>query len=87
VTRLEHRIASLQRQEKDAAALASEGHKTFRLFESQFKAGQRSVIEVVNAYEKSIQRRMEHLDAKYDVMIAQLELARDLGLLASGADI
>jgi hypothetical protein len=30
---------------------------------------------------------MEHLDAKYDVMIAQLELARDLGLLASGADI
>lgn len=87
VTRLEHRIASLQRQEKDAAALADEGHKTFRLFESQFKAGQRSVIEVVNAYEKSIQRRMEHLNAKYDVMIAQLELARDLGLLASGADI
>ncbi|WP_245627147.1 TolC family protein [Cognatishimia activa] len=87
INRLEHRISSLKRQEMDAAALADEGHKTFRLFESQFKAGQRSVIEVVNAYEKSIRRRMEHLDAKYDVMIAQLELARDLGLLASGDQI
>lgn len=87
IARLEHQISSLQRQEKDASDLADEGHKTFRLFESQFKAGQRSVIEVVNAYEKSIQRRMEHLDAKYDVMIAQLELARDLGILAHGGDI
>ncbi|WP_421750031.1 TolC family protein [Cognatishimia sp.] len=87
INRIEHRIASLKRQEKDAAGLAAEGQKTFQLFESQFKAGQRSIIEVVGAYEKSINRRMEHLDAKYDVMIAQLELARDLGLLANGDDI
>ncbi len=85
--RLEHRIASLQRQEADAERLAGEGRDTLKLFEAQFKAGQRSVLEVMNVYEQTVQREMDQLDAKFDVIIAQLELARDLGLLADGDEI
>nr|WP_255723250.1 TolC family protein [Thalassobius sp. Cn5-15] len=86
-SRLEQRLVSLQRQEAETARLVREGRQTFSLFQSQFKAGQRSVLEVVNTYEQLTRREMERLDAKYDVILVQLELARDLGVLADGGEI
>lgn len=83
-SRLEQRIASQQRQQAEAQRLAQQGQETFRLFQAQFRAGQRSVLEVVNVYEQSVRRALEGVDAKYDVILAQLELARDMGLLADG---
>ncbi|GAA6179065.1 hypothetical protein NBRC116594_05030 [Shimia sp. NS0008-38b] len=85
--RLESNIQSLARQEKEANTLAREGRETYTLFEAQFRAGQRSVLEVVDVYEQSILRALDGVDAKYDKLIAQLELARDLGLLADGDKI
>lgn len=82
--RAELRIASLQRKEQDASRLAKESYDTYELFEAQFRAGQRSVLEVINIYEKAVEREMDQLDAKFDVLIAQLEMARDLGILADG---
>ncbi len=82
--RLESHIQSLERQEVEANSLAREGRETFKLFEAQFRAGQRSVLEVVDVYEQSVLRRLDGIDAKYDKILAQLELARDLGLLADG---
>jgi adhesin transport system outer membrane protein len=86
-SRLEQRLISLQRQEAETAKLVRESRQTFSLFQSQFKAGQRSVLEVVNIYEQLTRREMERLDAKYDVILVQLELARDLGVLADGGEI
>jgi len=86
-SRLEQRLVSLQRQERETAKLVRESRKTFSLFQSQFKAGQRSVLEVVNIYEQLTRREMERLDAKYEVILVQLELARDLGVLADGGAI
>jgi adhesin transport system outer membrane protein len=83
-SRLEQRIASQQRQQAEAQRLAQQGQETYRLFQAQFRAGQRSVLEVVNVYEQSVRRALEGVDAKYDVILAQLELARDMGLLADG---
>jgi len=85
--RLEQRLASYRRQEGEAAALADESRVTFTLFQRQFKAGQRSVMDVVSIYEEMVQREQAHVDAKYEVFLIQLELARDLGLLASGGSI
>ena len=82
--RLESNIASLARQEVEAKQLAQEGRDTDTLFEAQFRAGQRSVLEVVDVYEQSVLRALDGVDAKYDKLLAQLELARDLGLLADG---
>ncbi len=82
--RLESNIQSLSRQEAEAQNLAQEGRKTYKLFEAQFRAGQRSVLEVVDVYEQSVLRDLDRVDAKYDRLLAQLELARDLGLLADG---
>lgn len=86
-SRLKQRLISLQRQERETAKLVGESRQTFKLFQSQFKAGQRSVLEVVNIYEQLTRREMERLDAKYEVILVQLELARSLGVLADGGEI
>jgi adhesin transport system outer membrane protein len=78
------RLASYQRQEAEAAALAQTSRETYRLFQAQFKAGQRSVMDVVSIYEEVVRREQAHIDAKYEVVLIQLALARDMGLLADG---
>lgn len=83
-SRLRREIDSLARQESEANALARDGRETYKLFEAQFKAGQRSVLEVVDVYEQSTYRSLEGIDAKYDKILAQLKLARDMGILADG---
>ncbi|MCP3972228.1 MAG: TolC family protein [Rhodobacteraceae bacterium] len=84
VSRQEQRLASYRRQETEAADLARSSRETFRLFQAQFKAGQRSVMDVISVYEQLVQREQAHVDAKYEVILIQLEMARDLGLLADG---
>ncbi|KMW60312.1 Type I secretion system, outer membrane component LapE [Candidatus Rhodobacter oscarellae] len=85
--RQEQRLASFRRQETEAARLAQESRETFRLFQRQFQAGQRSVMDVVSIYETMVQREQAHVDAKYEVILIQLEMAKDLGLLAEGGSI
>jgi adhesin transport system outer membrane protein len=86
-TRQEQRLQSFQRQEAEAAALAEESRVTFRLFQRQFQAGTRSVMDVVSIYEEMVQREQAHVDAKYETILIQLEMARDQGLLADGGSI
>ena len=81
------RLASFQRQEAEASNLARSSRETFNLFEAQFEAGQRSVMDVISIYEQLVQREQAHVDAKYEVILTQLEMARDLGLLADGDKI
>ncbi|MEL7116649.1 MAG: TolC family protein, partial [Pseudomonadota bacterium] len=86
-SRQEQRLASFKRQEGEAAALAQESRVTFKLFQAQFKAGARSVMDVVSIYEEMVQREQAHVDAKYEVILIHLEMARDQGLLAEGEAI
>lgn len=84
VSRHQQRLASFNRQEQDAADLVRRSSETFNLFQAQFQAGQRSVMDVAAIYEELVNREQAHLDAKYEVILIQLEMARDLGLLADG---
>lgn len=83
-SRQTQRLASYRRQEVEAATLARTSRETYRLFQAQFDAGQRSVLDVVSIYEEWVQREQAHVDSKYEVVLIQLELARDLGILADG---
>jgi len=86
-SRQEQRLASYKRQETEAENLASESRVTFNLFQRQFKAGTRSVMDVVSIYEEMVQRDQTAVDAKYEVILIHLEMARDHGLLADGGSI
>ncbi|MGR3621281.1 TolC family protein [Pseudophaeobacter sp.] len=81
------RLASYQRQTLEAAALARTSRETYKLFKAQFEAGQRPVMDVVSIYEDLVKREQDHIDAKYEVVLIQLALARDMGLLADGDKI
>ncbi len=87
LSRLEQRLTSYQRQEEQSRGLVADSRKTFELFQQQFEAGHRSVMDVANIYEQLVTREQDHLDAKYEISLIQLELARELGVLANGADI
>ena len=81
------RLASFRRQAAEAERLAAEAQTTFELFRAQFKAGQRSVMEVVSVYEKLVERHEARIGANYEIVLTQLAMARDLGLLADGEKI
>lgn len=81
------RLASFQRQTLEAASLARTSRETYKLFKAQFEAGQRPVMDVVSIYEELVKREQDHIDAKYEVVLIQLALARDMGLLADGDKI
>lgn len=44
-------------------------------------------MDVAAIYEEMVQREQAHVDAKYEVILTQLEMARDQGLLAEGGAI
>ena len=81
------RLASFKRQAGETAELARASRDTYELFQAQFKAGQRPVMDVVAIYEELILREQAHVDAKYEVVLTQLALAGDMGLLANGDEI
>src|SRR6056297_2739493 len=82
--RLQNRLSALTRQVDEATALASRAKANLDLFQSQFKAGQRQVMDVVGVYETFAARQAATLDLKYERLETQLQIAEHLGVLAEG---
>ncbi|WP_177213181.1 TolC family protein [Celeribacter neptunius] len=85
--RLDSRLTALRRQERDAAGLVEQTRANYRIFQDQFEAGQKSVMDVLNVYEQMIREELNHIDLKYDIALTELEIARISGALADGASI
>jgi adhesin transport system outer membrane protein len=85
--RLEQKVSSSARQEADARGLAAQSAENLRLFERQFQAGKRRVLELVSMYETVIDQSRAQIDLKYDVPLTQLEIAKEMGVLVDGAKI
>ena len=85
--RLEARIEGLRRQSEEAARLSQQAKTNLDLFQRQYDAGQRQVMDVVGVYETYAQRRSLAIDHQYELSRARIELARHLGVLADGGDV
>lgn len=85
--RAESRLTALRRQERDAADLVQQTRANYRIFQDQFEAGQKSVMDVLNVYEQMIREELKHIDIKYEIALTELEIARDKGALAEGSAI
>lgn len=70
-----------------SAALASQGQANANLFRRQFEAGTRTVTEVVGVIETMARLDAEAITAKYAAARVEIEIARELGLLADGSAI
>jgi adhesin transport system outer membrane protein len=85
--RLETRLSALSRQVSEAEALAQQAKANLDLFQRQYDAGQRQVMDVVGVYETFAARQTARLDLKYELAETRLKIARERGLLADGSSM
>ncbi len=55
------------------------------LFTEQYRAGRRSLLELVGQFESLARARRELATIKYQVAVARLDIARERGVLVDGA--
>ncbi|UYV37790.1 TolC family protein [Rhodobacteraceae bacterium D3-12] len=83
----EARLAALSRQVGEASGLAGQAKANLDLFQQQYDAGQRQVMDVVGVYEGWIAQEEARIDLKYEMAATRFEIASELGLLVDGSDI
>lgn len=85
--KLESDIAALNRQASEARALTEQARTNLELFQRQYDAGQRQVMDVVGVYETFAARHESEVALKYKAIRQAVELARVQGALADGDKI
>ena len=85
--RLDSEIAAKSRQADEATQLTRAAKANLDLFQQQFHAGQRQVMDVVQVHETFARQQEREIELKYDAARARLEMARLLGVLADGEAI
>lgn len=80
-------IAALKRQAAEAEGLTSQAKTNLDLFQRQYDAGTRQVMDVVSVYETFLRALEKQLDLKFQAAHAELDAAKRLGVLADGAKI
>jgi len=87
LARNEAELAALSRQIGESGALAGQAKANLDLFQSQYDAGQRQVMDVVGVYETWLSQEDARIGLKYRMAGQRLDMAKELGLLADGSDI
>ncbi len=85
--KLEAEIAAKGRQADEAARLTINAKQNLDLFQEQFDAGQRQVLDVVNVYEVYARQQQAEVTLKYETVRLRLQMAEILGVLADGDQI
>jgi adhesin transport system outer membrane protein len=85
--RLEQQISAKSRQAAEAATLATQAKRNLDIFQEQYDAGQRQVMDVVGVYETYARQQQSQLALKYDVVRLRIEMAQIQGVLADGGAI
>lgn len=87
ISRLESRLKALGRQVGEASQLTQAAKANLDLFQSQYDAGQRQVMDVVGVYETYAEQQSRRVALKFELALTRLQLAREMGLLADGGRI
>ncbi|WP_299292704.1 TolC family protein [uncultured Tateyamaria sp.] len=85
--RLEGDVTATGRQAGEARGLTAQAKANLDLFQEQYEAGRRQVMDVVGVYETFAQRQNAEVALKYEALRLQVELARVQGVLADGDQI
>lgn len=85
--KLEAQAEALARQAGEAETLTAQARRNLDLFQQQYDAGQRQVMDVVGVYESYAAQARTRIARKYELARTRLEMARLLGVLADGSEI
>jgi adhesin transport system outer membrane protein len=82
--KLESQIAAKTRQAGEAKNLTAQAKNNLDLFQEQYKAGQRQVMDVVGVYETFARAQEAEVSLKFEAAKLRVEMARVVGVLADG---
>lgn len=85
--KLESQIAAKSRQAAEARSISTQAQANLDIFQRQYDAGQRQVMDVVGVYETFARQQETEITLKYEVIRLRLEMARIQGVLADGSAI
>jgi adhesin transport system outer membrane protein len=85
--RLEKQLSAKTRQASEAATLAVQAKRNLDLFQEQYDAGQRQVMDVVGVYETYSRQQQSQITLKYEAVRLKIEMAQIQGVLADGSAI
>ncbi|MEM9436652.1 MAG: TolC family protein [Pseudomonadota bacterium] len=85
--RLSQQLTALDRQEGEARALAKSAWANQDVFQEQFEAGARPILDVIGNYETAMRLERDAVRIKYDRARVRLEIANVFGALVDGEDI
>ncbi len=87
LSRLESALAAKRRQATEAAGLTRQAKANLDLFQAQYAAGQRQVMDVVGVYETFAARQTSQIALTYEARRLAIEIARLQGVLVEGQAI
>ena len=85
IVALQREIDSLTAQQAQEAGVLGQMEANLNLFTEQYKAGRRSLIELVGQFETLVRLRRDHASLRHRIVMARLDIARDRGVLVDGA--
>ncbi|MFP7674033.1 TolC family protein [Marivita sp. S0852] len=80
-------LQALKRQADEASGLTQQAKANLDLFQRQYEAGTRQVMDVVGVYETFLRALEKEIDLKFQAARSELDAAKRLGVLADGAKI
>lgn len=85
IVALEREIATLTAKEAQDSVVLAQMSSNLDLFTEQYRAGGRSLLELVGQFQSLIAMKRDHASLKYAITLARLEIARERGVLVDGA--
>lgn len=87
LSRLEQNMISLKRQKSQGQGLLASANDNLSLFDRQYQAGQRPIMDVVRVYETKVSTERDQIALKHQIAIVELQIAHLMGVLVDGEDI
>lgn len=84
---LEQKLASQRARAVQAIDIAGQARANTDLFKRQFKAGRRTVMDVVGVVENLARLEAQAVTIRYDITRTEVEIAREYGALVDGSAI
>lgn len=85
IVTLERRIATLKSRETEGRAVLKQAADNLDLFAQQYKAGRRTLLELVSQYDAFARLDRDQTGLRHEAALLRLEIARDRGQLVDGA--
>lgn len=85
--KFEGQIAAKERQAAESAVLTAQAKQNLDIFQAQYDAGQRQVMDVVGVYETFARQQENEVTLKYEAIRLRIAMAELLGVLADGSNI